>query len=275
MKVAFKVCLLFVLLALVGPGNALALTSQQAVEKIRAAFDEKTIRQGLDEVRYFKKAGFIYQPALSVPRSGTCPIEEIWDQKAVMSGMVACDRTNAFFYGTYEDLRQETEILRKLMPQVAPWGVTPEEQKTLQKEMDTEKGRAMLARRIGHVLDELLSHAGRSEKDLRFLCAHLYGDQIERFYTACVMVLAAAESGTLTPLYHVRVDWGRKMADLLLEFSAAGLVGDRAKSLERHAKLKELYRLCSANNYSPPLANLRKIFKICQEERNHYIVPCQ
>ena len=85
MKAAFKVCLLFVLLALVGPGNALALTSQQAVEKIRAAFDEKTIRQGLDEVRYFKKAGFIYQPALSVPRSGTCPIEEIWDQKAVMS----------------------------------------------------------------------------------------------------------------------------------------------------------------------------------------------
>lgn len=84
------------------------------------------------------------------------------------------------------------------MPQVAPLGVTPEEQKTLQKEMDTEKGRAMLARRIGHVLDELLSHAGRSEKDLRFLCAHLYGDQIERFYTACVMVLAAAESGTLT-----------------------------------------------------------------------------
>ena len=137
MKAAFKVCLLFVLLALVGPGNALALTSQQAVEKIRAAFDEKTIRQGLDEVRYFKKAGFIYQPALSVPRSGTCPIEEIWDQKAVMSGMVACDRTNAFFYGTYEDLRQETEILRKLMPQVAPLGVTPEEQKTLQKEMDT------------------------------------------------------------------------------------------------------------------------------------------
>ena len=59
MKAAFKVCLLFVLLALVGPGNALALTSQQAVEKIRAAFDEKTIRQGLDEVRYFKKAGFI------------------------------------------------------------------------------------------------------------------------------------------------------------------------------------------------------------------------
>ena len=127
MKAAFKVCLLFVLLALVGPGNALALTSQQAVEKIRAAFDEKTIRQGLDEVRYFKKAGFIYQPALSVPRSGTCPIEEIWDQKAVMSGMVACDRTNAFFYGTYEDLRQETEILRKLMPQVAPLGVTPQD----------------------------------------------------------------------------------------------------------------------------------------------------
>ena len=62
MKAAFKVCLLFVLLALVGPGNALALTSQQAVEKIRAAFDEKTIRQGLDEVRYFKKAGFICRP---------------------------------------------------------------------------------------------------------------------------------------------------------------------------------------------------------------------
>ena len=115
MKAAFKVCLLFVLLALVGPGNALALTSQQAVEKIRAAFDEKTIRQGLDEVRYFKKAGFIYQPALSVPRSGTCPIEEIWDQKAVMSGMVACARTNAFVSGTYEELRQDTAILRKLM----------------------------------------------------------------------------------------------------------------------------------------------------------------
>ena len=140
MKAAFKVCLLFVLLALVGPGNALALTSQQAVEKIRAAFDEKTIRQGLDEVRYSKKAGFIYQPALSVPRSGTCPIEEIWDQKAVMSGMVACDRTNAFFYGTYKDLRQETEILRKLMPQVAPLGVTRKSGRRCRRKWIRRKG---------------------------------------------------------------------------------------------------------------------------------------
>lgn len=274
MKAAFGRCLLFVLLVLVSCGNAFALTSRQAVEKIRTAFDEKTIMQGLEEVRYFKKAGFIYQPALSVPRSGTCPVNEVWDQKAVMSGMVSCDRTNAFFYGTYDDLKKESEILRGLIPQVAPLALRPDEQKALQKGMDTEQGRAMLAKRIKHILDKLLDDAGKDEKALRFLCAHLYGDQIERFYTACVMVLAASESGTLAPLYHVRVDWGRKMADLLLEFSAAGLVGEKAKSLERHKKLKELYRLCSANNYSPPLANLRRVFKICQEERNHYIVPC-
>lgn len=255
--------------------EARTLTNEAVVARIREAFDKKTIRAGLDDIRYFKEAGFIYQPALTVPRTSTCPVQEDWDQKAVMSGMVAADRSCAFLFGTYADVKREGNTLRKLLPDVKLPQVTKAEEQMLQKAMDTPQGREMLADRLFATMDKMLAAAARDEQRLRFLAAHLYGDLVERCYLAGIMVLAASESGTLAPLYHVHVDSGRKLEKALLMLSEEKLIGSQSKAAERAKKLHAILRLVSANGHKPSLNNLRKLVAICQEERSHYIVPCE
>ncbi|MBQ4124675.1 MAG: hypothetical protein II595_01830, partial [Desulfovibrio sp.] len=105
------------------------------------------------------------------------------------------------------------------------------------------------------------------EKSLRFLGAYFYGDQIERFYLASVMILAAAETGELDA-WQVNMSRGGEMRDVLMALSREGLVGDAKHQKERDARLKELFRLVSANGYRPPLKNLQRVVKICQDERS-------
>ena len=246
---------------------ARTMTNDQIMALIRGAFDKESFEKGLEEVRWLKDAGFIYQPGLTVPRAGTCPIQDDWDSRAVLSGMVAADRTAAFLFGTYADVKRETETLRELVPELPARLLAPKDQEALQQKLDTKRGRALLAERTMTLWDELLKRAGKSEKSLRFLGAYFYGDQIERFYLASVMILAAAETGELDA-WQVNMSRGGEMRDVLMALSREGLVGDAKHQKERDARLKELFRLVSANGYRPPLKNLQRVVKICQDERS-------
>ncbi|MBR6468343.1 MAG: hypothetical protein IKT16_09335 [Desulfovibrio sp.] len=246
---------------------ARTMTNDQIMALVRDAFDKESFEKGLEEVRWLKDAGFIYQPGLTVPRAGTCPMQDDWDSRAVLSGMVAADRTAAFLFGTYADVKRETETLHQLVPELPARLLAPRDQEALQQKLDTKRGRALLAERTMTLWDELLKRAGKSEKSLRFLGAYFYGDQIERFYLASVMILAAAETGDLDA-WKVNMSRGDEMRDVLMALSREGLVGDAKHQKERDARIKELFRLVSANGYRPPLKNLQRVVKICQDERN-------
>ena len=259
---------LALVLGLADPASsARSMTNDQIMALIREAFDKESFEKGLEEVRWLKDAGFIYQPGLTVPRAGTCPMQDDWDARAVMSGMVAADRTAAFLYGTYDDVRRETQTLHELVPNLPEKLLAPKDQQALQQKLDTKRGRALLAERTMAVWDQLLKRAGRDEKSLRFLGAYFYGDQIERFYLASVMILAAAETGELEN-WQVKMSRGGEMRDVLMALSREGLVGDAKHQKERDARIKELFSLVSANGYRPPLKNLQRVVKICQEERS-------
>ncbi|MBR4747746.1 MAG: hypothetical protein IK061_10205 [Desulfovibrio sp.] len=247
--------------------SARTMTNDQIMALVREAFDKESFEKGLEEVRWLKDAGFIYQPGLTVPRAGTCPMQDDWDSRAVLCGMVAADRTAAFLFGTYADVKRETETLHQLVPELPARLLAPRDQEALQQKLDTKRGRALLAERTMTLWDELLKRAGKSEKSLRFLGAYFYGDQIERFYLASVMILAAAETGELDA-WQVNMSRGGEMRDVLMALSREGLVGDAKHQKERDARIKELFRLVSANSYRPPLKNLQRVVKICQDERN-------
>ena len=247
--------------------SARTMTNDQIVALIRGAFDKESFEKGLEEVRWLKDAGFIYQPGLTVPRAGTCPMQDDWDARAVLSGMVAADRTTAFLFGTYADVKRETETLYELVPNLPERLLAPKDQQALQQKLDTKRGRALLAERTMALWDQLLKRAGKDEKSLRFLGAYFYGDQIERFYLASVMILAAAETGDLDA-WKVNMSRGGEMRDVLMALSREGLVGDAKHQKERDARIKELFRLVSANGYRPPLKNLQRVVKICQDERS-------
>ena len=63
--------------------SARSMTNDQIMALIRGAFDKESFEKGLEEVRWLKDAGFIYQPGLTVPRAGTCPMQDDWDARAV------------------------------------------------------------------------------------------------------------------------------------------------------------------------------------------------
>ena len=60
---------------------------------------------------------------------------------------------------------------------------------------------------------------------LRLLGAHLYGLYLERLYMASVMVLAAAESDTLEPLYQVHTGLATRHGKALEILGKKGMLG--------------------------------------------------
>ena len=122
-------------------------------------------------------------------------------------------------------------------------------------------------------LSRLLEAARQDDQLLRLLGAHLYGLYLERLYMASVMVLAAAESDTLEPLYQVHTGLATRHGKALEILGKKGLLG--LEDCETRAALvKKLQGLLTANKGQPTLEGLREIVSLVQEERAFFLTPC-
>lgn len=266
--------------ALAGPDRVQAATgaSRTAVDtKALAAelklllWDEAEMVEALGEIRYFREAGFIYQPelAFSMMMEDGHPDDEDW--KAVASGFAAVDRSYAFFFGSADDVAREQRVMEGLLPRGAIKELEAPALARLQADMDTEKGRRELARLSCETSASLLAEVAKSEKAVRFLGANLYGVLVESLYMSSVMALAAAEEGLLEPLANVRAGAADRMRDELELLARHKCLGDAEKSDARAKVVRELIRLVSANNFRPPLKNLREVVRIASDERDAFL----
>lgn len=240
-------------------------------------WDEDEMTEALGEIRYFREAGFIYQPELAFsmlmdegyPDGQRHPDDEDW--KAVASGFAAVDRSYAFLFGSADDVAREQRVMESLLPKGAVKGLETPAIARLQADMNTPKGRRELARLSCETSARLLAEVAKSEKAMRFLGAHLYGILVESLYMSSVMVLAASEEGLLEPLANVRSGTGVRMRDEMELLAGHGCLGDAEKSAARAKIVRELMELVSANDFRPPLKNLREVVRIAGDERDAFL----
>lgn len=243
------------------------------VARMRPLVDIRALRQGLDEIGLLKEAGFAYQAGLTVPKD-ICPQPGDWDQAAVLSGMAASDQAYALFFGKPEEAAQENKLLRRLSPEMRLPDLTPGERAVLRKDPAGAAGREIIVRRTEAQVRAMLKAASESEANLRLLGAHLYGLFLERLYTTSIMVLAAAESGTLEPLYKAHAGLVARQGKILALLGHRNLIGDSRFAVARRDAVDSLLRLLASNKGRPSLARMEEILGIAREERALFLTPC-
>ena len=171
------------------------------VDELAPLLDSDAIVNSIQDIGLLKKAGFIYQPDLTITGE-MCPVDGSQDQLAVLSGMLAADRMYAFYFGDVADAAKKNELLQQLVGKPLP-ALNSKDMARIRKAPHSQESANILARFRQQELSRLLEVARQDDQLLRLLGAHLYGLYLERLYMASVMVLAAAESDTLEPLYQV------------------------------------------------------------------------
>lgn len=262
--------LVLVLSVLSLPARALALQTGEVSARLQTMVIESSlIEKALSEIRAFKKAGFIYQPQLSISSSISPTGREEWDWRAVTSGMVTADRDFAFCFGSVADVQREQKVLQLLLlPKVRQAGLGQTQIAAVQKAMHTPKGQAELARYSSAEMKRMFALAGENEQSLRFLGGFLYGNFIERLYTSSIMVLASVEEDTMDALTGVELKTAERMQDVLLLLARNNVLGDRELSAERGQVVQKLVALVKTRDQAALVANLRKVVDICQDERD-------
>lgn len=250
-----------------------ATETQRIVSAMLEVLDGDSPARALRDIGRYREAGFVYQPALAVPEE-TCPADGDPDQRAVLSGMVAADRTFAFFFGKPEDALRENRLLQSFRPDGLPV-LSREDVAILRSQPQSARARTIAETYRKREYAAFVRAAGRDEAMLRLLGAHIYGVYIERLYMTSVMVLAAAESDQLEPLFLVHQTLASHHGKALELLGKEGVLSDSPEENRRRAALVErLQSLLVADSGHPSLEGLREIVRLVQEERGIYLTPC-
>ena len=253
------------------PSALPAAETQRIVSALLDVLDGDSPAQALRDIARYREAGFVYQPALAVSEE-TCPTENE-DQRAVLSGMIAADRGFAFFFGKPEDALRENRLLQSLWQQKLP-SPGKEELRTLRDKPQSERARAIAEKYRKQEYAAFVRAAAKDEHLLRLLGAHIYGVYIERLYMTSVMVLAAAESDELEPLFLVHQNLAEHHGKALELLGKEGMLGCGEENARRAELAKRLQGLLTTDKGRPTLDGLREIVTLTQEERTVYLTPC-
>lgn len=245
--------------------------TQRIVNALLDVLDDDSPAQALRDIARYREAGFVYQPALAVSEE-TCPTENE-DQRAVLSGMIAADRSFAFFFGKPEDALRENRLLQSLWRQKLP-SPGKEELRILRDKPQSERARAIAEKYRKQEYAAFVRAAAKDEHLLRLLGAHIYGVYIERLYMTSVMVLAAAESDELEPLFLVHENLAAHHGKALELLGKEGMLGSGEENARRAELAQRLQGLLTADKGRPTLDGLREIVTLTQEERAVYLTPC-
>ena len=269
------VCCLFCLClaGMTATSEAAPVDTARIMREVLAVLDGETAGRVLHDIGQLRKAGFVYQASLAVSEE-SCPVHDDKDQQAVLCGLITADRSFAFFFGRPEDVLRENRQLQALWGKALP-RLTRSEAQVLHSAPDSRRAREIVEKFFRQQYAAFVEAAGSNEAMLRLFAAYVYGVYIERLYMASVMVLAAAESDQLEPLFLVHQTLASHHGKALELLGKEGVLGESPEENRRRAVLvKRLQGLLVANKGRPTLDGLREIVTLTQEERAIYLTPC-
>ncbi len=137
------------------------------VDELAPLLDSDAIVNSIQDIGLLKKAGFIYQPDLTITGE-MCPVDGSQDQLAVLSGMLAADRMYAFYFGDVSDAAKKNELLQQLVGKPLPT-LNNKDMARIRKAPHSQESANILARFRQQELSRLLEAARQDDQLLRLL----------------------------------------------------------------------------------------------------------
>ena len=137
------------------------------VDELAPLLDSDAIVNSIQDIGLLKKAGFIYQPDLTITGE-MCPVDGSQDQLAVLSGMLAADRMYAFYFGDVSDAAKKNELLQQLVGKPLPT-LNSKDMARIRKAPHSQESANILARFRQQELSRLLEAARQDDQLLRLL----------------------------------------------------------------------------------------------------------
>lgn len=260
------------LVPLTSVSGAAPVDTERVMRDVLSVLDGESGTRVLQNIGLMRKAGFVYQSRLAVSEE-SCPVHDDKDQQAVLCGLIAADRSFAFFFGQPDDVLRENRQLQALWGKSLP-RLSRNEIEVLYSAPESQRAREIVEKLFRTQYAAFVEAARKDEAMLRLFAAYVYGVYIERLYMASVMVLAAAEGGDLEPVYALHDSLYASHGKALLLMSKAGVLGPVDESVRRGVLVKQLQKLLTAKDGHPTLESLNEVVELTQNERLRYLVPC-
>lgn len=252
--------------------DAAPVDTERVMRDVLSVLDVESGTRALQNIGEMRKAGFVYQARLAVSEE-SCPVHDDKDQQSVLCGLIAADRSFAFFFGQPDDVLRENRQLQALWGKSLP-RLSRNEMEVLYSAPESRRAREIVEKLFRAQYTAFVEAARKDEAMLRLFAAYVYGVYIERLYMASVMVLAAAEGGDLEPVYTLHDSLCASHGKALLLMSKAGVLGPVDESVRRGVLVKQLQKLLAARDGHPTLESLSEVVELTQNERLRYLVPC-
>ena len=254
---------------------------KQASEKFEAVVNESAIRETMEKVGLFKKAGLSYQPSLVVPVEGVVGCKDD-EQLRMLMGMYTFDANYALVFGRKQAFAAANELLNDIPDRLNLRGklkfktFTPDELKKVLDNPDDPANRDLYAKYVSTNIHDMIE---ASKSDPEMLPPYLdlsYGAIIESLYVACKLALAAGTNDQrLVTLFNEQAARVDKVRQALEAYAANPELDALVKRSQREAVLKPVAEILKTNRGNLTEPDVVTILSWIEPERTKVVGKCK
>jgi len=253
---------------------------QQAYEKIEILASESSVREMMDNVGLFKKAGLSYQPSLVVPVEGVVDCKDD-EQLRMLAGMFTFDANYALLFGRKQEFAAANELRNDIPDRLNLRGklklrtFTPDDLKKVLENPDDPASRDLYVTYAIAAIHDMVEASKTDEEILDLFLDFAYGAIMHGLYVACKLALAAGTGENLVALFNeqaVRVD---KVSQALLAYAADPELEALVESSQRESVFKPVAEILKAKKGNLAEADVMNILSLIEPEHSKVVAKCK
>jgi len=265
-------------------GTALAADKaqvlQQAYEKIEILASESSLREMMDNVGLFKKAGLSYQPSLVVPVEGVVDCKDD-EQLRMLAGMYTFDANYALLFGRKQefaaanDLRNDIPDRLNLRGKLKLRTFSPDDLKKVLENPDDPASRDLYLTYASAAIHDMFEASKTDEEMLDLFLDFGYGAIIHGLYVACKLALATGTGENLVALFNEQAARVDKVSQALLAYAADPELEALVESSQRESVLKPVAEILKAKKGNLAEADVMNILSLIEPEHSKVAAKCK
>jgi hypothetical protein len=253
---------------------------KQAYDKLAPLINESQIKDMMDKVGLFKKAGLSYQPSLIVPVEGVVACKNK-EQLRILLGMYTFDSNYALVFGKKKEfvaangLRDQIPDRLNLRGKLKSKTFTPDELEKVLANPDDPANRALFVKYTAANAHDMIEASKNDQEMLALYLDMGYGAIIESLYVTSKLALAAGTGPNLVALFDEQAARVNKVQQSLLAYAGNPELDAFVKRAQRERVLKPVAGILKAKNGNLARADVEKILSLVEPERSKVVGKCQ
>jgi len=265
-------------------GTVLAADKAQELKqesgKLEVVVNESRVRQTLDKVGLFKKAGLSYQPSLVVPVEGVVGCKDN-EQLRVLMGMYTFDANYALLFGKKQEfaaangLRNDIPDRLNLRGKLKLKTFTPDELKKVLDNPDDPANRDLYVKYASANIHDMWEASKSDQEILQLFLDFGYGGVVQCLYVASKLALAAGTGEKLVALFNEQAARLDKYDQALAAYAGNPELDAILKCSQREALLKPVAYILKAKKGNLAEPDVVKILSWVEPERSKVVGKCK